>query len=312
MGYLKFAISSHRILKSGHFIRFEVTTIPYMRNQPSNVPRNVLIAVSNSLQEPWLSFLNKGLAKTWLSDLEVNENQILHFFSNPPNKLMQTLNQFIERERWLRGKARSRLLAYTLMFLLKPIKNYVPAYELANKEVIEARGTQLRVKFPDTYASLRWRRLSVIDFYLKNTDFDYLIFVNPSTYLNLSALKDFLDKVKDFNYGGMIKNSADSPFVVGSFIVLSRRCAKDILEKRKALPTHVMDDVAIGSLLSEIGINPTTLNSLEVLTKEINLQNFDYTKCINYKIKVLQNQKRLDVFVLKAIHEQYKALQEGF
>lgn len=279
-----------------------------MKNQSSNVPRNVLIAVSNSLQEPWLSFLNEGLAKTWLSDLDVNENQILHFFSNPPNKLMQTLNKFIERERWHRGKARSYLLAYMLMFLLKPIKNYVPAYELAKEEVILARGAQLRVKFPDTYASLRWRRLSVIDFYLKNTDFDYLIFVNPSTYLNLRALKDFLHKAKNLDYGGMIKNSADSPFVVGSFIVLSRRCAKEILEKRNALPTHVMDDVAIGSLLSENGIKPTSLNSLELLTEEINLQNFDFTNCINYKIKVLQNQKRLDVFVLKAIHAQYKAL----
>ena len=289
-----------------------MSTLCFMEDQLSNGPKNFLIAVSNSLQDPWLSFLNEGLAETWLSDLQINEDQILHYFSDSPNKITQALNTFIEKERWYKGKARSYIIAYLLMFLLKPIKSFVPPYEIVNEELIKARGLQLRVKFPDTYTSLRWRRLSVIDFFLKNTNFDYLIFVNPSTYLNLRALRDFLDEAVGLEYGGMIKNSADSPFVVGSFIVLSRRCAKKILDKRNVLPTHVMDDVAIGSLLYDCGINPVPLDSLEVLTEEIDLQEFDYTKCINYKIKVLINKKRKDVFVLKEIHEQYKNLQTGF
>ena len=135
---------------------------------------------------------------------------------------------------------------------------------------------------------------------------------NPSSYINLSLLeKEIKNSKTGINYGGMVKHSADSAFIVGSFILISRKVASLMVAKRFLIPTHTIDDVAFGAFLTQFGIAPkeiksVNLNSIDDLSA---LSESDLQKTIQFKVKALVENQRIDSLILVQLHNQLRNLK---
>jgi hypothetical protein len=101
-----------------------------------------------------------------------------------------------------------------------------------------------------------WKFIGVTSWLLKMFDFDYLIRVNSSAYLNLDKLEELLKK--GVEYAGPESNKNFAP---GWFVVLSRATALKLVEftgKQKRLKIE-NDDAMIGKILNRMDIPLTKI-----------------------------------------------------
>lgn len=224
----------------------------------------VLVAAIHCIREPWLEISLNGYKNSWSKQNTLNF-QFIDFYSNEPNRLSILINRIIEDLRWNKGKFISYLVAYFHMILLFPFRFYIPKLKEHKGFRYNFGHTVFRIFFPDLTSTLRWKKLSIIKFFLNNSQFEYLVIANPSSYINLSLLnKEISNSQLEIDYGGMVKYSADSAFVVGSFILISRKVASLMVTKRFLIPTHTIDDVAFGAFLTRFGIDPTEIKSVNL------------------------------------------------
>jgi hypothetical protein len=114
---------------------------------------------------------------------------------------------------------------------------------------------------------------SLFAFDLFKDKYDYIVRSNVSTVIDINNLVKYLD-INNVDYGGSVLklNCNDEKynltekylgtiFVEGTSIVLSNKIVNFILENKNILP-NVIDDVAIGYLLTKNNIYPTQLNIL--------------------------------------------------
>ena len=269
------------------------------------------IAVIHCLRSPWIEISNSGYMKSW--GLQNSQFCTFHdFFSKKPNRLSVNLNRFIENIRWNHGKFPSYILAYSLMFFLFPLRWYIPRIKFKRSKELNLHHDMYRVYFPDSITSLRWKKLAIIKYFLDNSNDDFLIIANPSSYLNLDKLVAVVgDERSGFDYCGMVKHSADSAFIVGSFILISRKVATLMVAKRFLIPTHTSDDVAFGAFLTRSGIVPIDIESVELnsASEFSTLSENVLRNTIQFKVKALVENQRIDSQILVQLHDRLRNMQ---
>lgn len=271
---------------------------------------SVLFAICSVDSNPWDKICLEGTFKTWLKRIE-NTDEVRIVLGPRPNQVTKFLSERIEDLRWHSGKAISYFLAYFLMFTLFPLRSLIPKLHeeivTQNNHVIKYK--KWRLFFPESLTSLRWKKIAIVNHFLQNFDHDFLVIANPSTYVNIPQLRKLLALMKEDYldrplYCGMVEKSADSLFVVGSFILLNRVAARTIIDKRFQIPVHTLDDVAFGKLFSDLGILPVDCHSKRISTLEdlTSMPKEQIIDCINFKVKSIgQTRAESDIDMLKKI-----------
>lgn len=139
-------------------------------------------------------------------------------------------------------------------------------------EEIRYSDRLFEIKGKNTYVpGLLDKTIKAIKYFIKNTDFDFIVRTNISTVIDIEELKKKLTSVSSKNiYGGhlfraiwinevggitpeVFKRIGGTEFVSGTSIVLSRSVCEYISNNEELLDYSIIDDVSIGLLLKNIG-----------------------------------------------------------
>jgi len=234
------------------------------QNDSDQARPSFLVGIMHVTKDPWLSIAKDGQIPGWEQSNYKNFSVI--YFFGVSNSITSGINSVIENLRWVRGRYASYAISYFLMFSLRPWLNSLPKNKLVGKDRSKIHAAALRVKIPELTATMRWKKLSFLNYFLEKTDAEYVIISTSSSLINFKPIVEFIINTTDIDeaiYAGRIHTSYDCDFTSGSFTLMNRRSASLLLESRKLIPVHVMDDIGFGTAFKKIGLTPKKIESVD-------------------------------------------------
>jgi hypothetical protein len=265
---------------------------------------SVLCAISHGLYVPWLEILKEGQSKTWLAQPTPDNVEIIHYHGTPLNSIIYPLDKIHERIRWS-NRYMYRLLKVFDNLLLGPWMNYLPTSEKSS--LLNSKQEVLHIRFPDTYVTYRWKLLGLMNFFLNNTNHDYLFTTTTASYINLKALSRRILEFQpgDLYFGALPYEGAD--FVSGSNRIFSRETVEKLLRAKSLWKPGIIEDLAVGQLLLKLGIQPTFIPIINISCLQ-ELESFEdetFHNNYHFRLKSGPNSKREDVKIMKSFHSKY-------
>jgi hypothetical protein len=263
--------------------------------------KKILVAIDSTLKEPYISITKEGPIATWANSKHDNVG-ILVYYSKKPKKMMLFLDNWVEILRWKSGRNASYAISYFLMWVLWPYRRYVPTIRPSRTLDLNTVD-EVKVSFLEARFLQRWKKLAIIQNFVENSKFDFLLLITPSCYINQTNLNEYIKTLPiDVPvYAGSLQKAHDGPFISGGTLVMNKAAAKILITNRFKVPTHLMDDVAFGVTMNKLGVNLTTFPYL-------NLTNFENIKSLDLKkyfyIRVAQGliKSRSDAANMRKIH----------
>lgn len=235
----------------------------------SNVEPVFLVAVMHINREPWISIVRDGQIPTW-SLQAYNKFEVIYFHGTT-NHIYAALNSVIEKMRWKLGRNASYAISYFMMVAFFPWRNSVPTYINSYRDKSGIEEKSIHVKIPDMISTIRWKKMAILEYFVEKSNADYLIITNASSVFNLKRMVHLVtDKHMPGTpiYAGPLHHGYDCIFVSGSFTLLDKTASRKLLDVRKRIPLHVMDDIGFGTAFKKLEINPVEIDSLAISTEE--------------------------------------------
>ena len=194
-----------------------------------------------------------------------------------------------------------------------PQNSHVVFYQ--GGEETKIKNNILTVKSSDKYQDIGYKTLQAFDWVNSNLNFDYIIRINTSTFLNTNKLIQFLTENKnEYLYRGRILNNKFNEnhvkWVSGAEILMSKNTFKLLLKNKNKFDFSLPDDVAIGKLLLSLGVKPQNSDS-----KIFNIKVFDNTKLeygYHFRCRVddpYYYPRILDSIFMKFLHKESQNLK---
>ena len=273
--------------------------------------RSILCGVVNALYPPWIEIVKEGQEKTWLSEELLIRCEFVHFHGSPINRNFMYFDIFRSRMRFKNSFVDYgfRFLEY---FMYAPFLLYVPK-SFSSKKLV-TRTKAINIAEPDFYATVRWKLIGVMDYFINQTSHDFLFLTTSSSYIIPAKLVSFIDELPDGDVyaGGLPYEAAE--FVSGSNRIFSRSLVIKILKNRRKWDPTVLEDVALGKLIKGLGVVPnfsplTNIGSLDELRK---MGNSEILKSYHFRLKSQRfagsDLIRDDVEIMHELHNRVKKL----
>ena len=246
-------------------------------NELSEFQPKILVGIMHVTKDPWLSITRDGQLPAW--SLSSYRNFSTLYFFGFSNAITTRLNTIIENLRWNKGRYASYGISYVLMVVLRPWLSSLPKAKLVGESKSKIAAHSLLVRIPELTSTMRWKKLTFLKYFLDQTNADFVVITTSSSLLNFGPIIGFLRRQARLDkpfYAGRLCVGHDCEFTSGSFTVMNREAASLLLENRKLIPLHVMDDIGFGTAFQKIGIEPEeipsidleSLNALREITKE--------------------------------------------
>lgn len=175
-------------------------------------------------------------------------------------------------------------------------------YNNNSLDSIKMDGDSLFIPCEDGISNLGYKVLKSFEYILEKIDFDYIYKMNCSSYLNKSMLRDIvLENQRDNLYGGFLGKHNDIDFASGAGTLLSKDLVKYIVDNQENWDHSLVEDVAIGKLLSNITIFPMDRVSI---VDGIDIDKIN-TKCYHYRCKNDHNRDN-DIIIMRELYNKYK------
>jgi hypothetical protein len=263
----------------------------------------VLVALFHGLYEPWLSILNQGQAKTWLDLDRPSEIQVVHFHSTKLGALGWKFDRLHEFLRW-----KNKWFAYVLQIFDRlvgfPLMFYVPSYSRSEK--LDTTDLAVHIHFPDSYQFMRWKDLSVLKYFVTETNADFIFMSTTSSYLLPHKLLEVIQAFPMNKVYAGVDPYNGANFAAGNNRLISRDVANLILKHRIRFDPGVIEDRAMGEMLTRMKIEFKPLPSLHV-TSEDELDGTPNSKLMSHfhiRVKSGAFHKRNDVSLMRAVHRR--------
>lgn len=263
-------------------------------------PKVIIIAIHGPY-EPWLSILEEGQKRTWMS--EDFASKVINVFGRKINSKYQRLDQRIYFLRWSRHK----IIAYTSLALEAAIKKII-RLDKCRPQVLttmdDSFGEVWGIRMPDSLLLQGLKNMTVFRQALKY-EFDFMVTTITSTYLNVELLEKFLSNMEPEKFvGGRIEKSGNMFYQQGSLRVYSRDVVESLVLNSKEYKHWKIEDIAMGDLTKS---HYSKLVEIPNLTLESNgdvaeLSNYNLETTISYRCKSSQNGKRIDSSIMKSLH----------
>ena len=277
-------------------------------SQLTNKPQiKVLCGVVHGLYSPWISILEEGQLVTWLNEPFPDNFSVVHFHAKPVGSFGLKVDQLHERIRW-GGRAPNRLLRFMDRILSIPFLLKIPRY--TSSDSLPAAIPGIHIHFPDIYATMRWKDLSILKYFLEESDADLLFMTTTSSYIRPSALIDYCQSLSGVDIYSGSKPYPDADFASGANRILSRSAAQAVHDSRIFWDPAIIEDVALGDLLRKNGItfsgfdqiNIPSLDHLETLSDSDLFSNY------HFRVKSGSHTDRNDIKIMKALSERFKQI----
>jgi hypothetical protein len=217
----------------------------------------ILILVMKAPYAPWDQLFENCAERTWAQTKQLDCNlKILKYCGNPLPRIVRRAILFIQ------SRSKLKFLWYRQRVLF-------PKAQL--------KQDTITVEIYDTWNSMFKKFLGALAWILKNEEFDYLVRINSTAYINLDNLRTFLETKVD--YAGP---SNGKKFASGWAIILSRNAVERMVEYVKVnrfMPVR-SDDHIVSEVMKK--------NNMEIT----------FFPATNYGEGILVNKKSLEKFVM--------------
>jgi len=225
----------------------------------------ILVGIMHVNQNPWLKIAQDGQIPSW-KESKFQNFSVIYFFSLT-SRLGTLINQIIESLRWSRFRFLSYLIQFLLMIFFRPWIRFIPKGFLVSSPESKIDATALKVRIPELFSTMRWKKLVFLKYFLEKTSAEFVIISNSSSILNFDPILEFLndfDNNENYLYAGKVhQNHKCGEYASGSYVLLNRRSAALLLENTHLIPVHAMDDVVFGMAFNRFGISPISLKSFD-------------------------------------------------
>lgn len=267
-----------------------------------NKPK-VLLALFHGLYEPWLSILHQGQEKTWLRLDRPPEVQVVHFHATKLRTPGWKFDRFHEFLRW-----KNKWFAYVLEIFDRlvgfPLMLYIPSYSRSNE--LKITDPAVHIHFPDSYQFMRWKDLSVLKYFVTETNADFIFMSTTSSYLLPNKLLEQIQTLQRNRVYAGVNPYEGANFAAGNNRLISRDVAKLILKYRYRFDPGIIEDRAMGEMLTKMKIGFTPLPSLHLTSKDDLDRTSNSELMNNFHIRVKSGafNERNDVSLMEAVHER--------
>ena len=219
---------------------------------------SLLVAVSQGNTEPWLTIWKEGQEKTWIKS-NVKNVDVIHFKSKPTPSIIQVIDRFHEKNRY---KKRIGLWQGRIdKIITKAISHRIPKYSFSYENSL------LTVNSWSTYQLQGRRFIALYDWFIRQTDYEFLFTTNTSSYINKKNLSNLIQEFdnRDLIYAGyLLPEDQKQQFVSGAGTLLSRKCIELIIENWDKFKFDTLEDVSHGDLMRDLGVSPIPLSRVEL------------------------------------------------
>lgn len=224
-----------------------------------------LFLIMSTLRDPWLS-LNENAKSTWLNHVDRNNSKYFYCFGR---------EEFTKID-YLRDLAFSKGILF-------------PCNEFSEQRMATfSSSDEIRVDLADRWGSMLAKFAEASKLLFDTLDFDFLVRLGPSTFVNINALEKCLDSGNDY-CGANVKSKN---FASGWGSIFSREAIKAIVQydQRYARAyAKKYDDEAIGDMMRNLGFyfNPCPSAIFTPARQEENLQEavFIRAKAVGQRLK---------------------------
>jgi len=279
-----------------------------MRN--SRKPAKVLCAISHGLYEPWLSILRDGQQQTWLSEEFPEDFEVVHYHATPVGKLLQKLDMLHEKIRW-KNRYLGSSLCFFDNFILAPLLSYIPKSQ--NSELLTSHENVIHIKFPDTYLTYRWKFLSLLKYFVYETNSDFLFITSTSSYVQPHLVLNFVNNIPNNSTYAGAEPYEGAGFISGSNRIVSREIALQTLKSRNKWKPGIIEDVEFTRLVKANGNQLMTfpIANIDSMASLLETPDAFIKRTYHFRLKSISGAKRNDVPIMKSLHERVLRLKNG-
>ena len=247
-------------------------------------------------EDPWKTINQDGQEPTWLRDLGERDHYIAAYsLGNLGDSQINPRNH--RKVQFLGHSSRTHRLSDPEFF-----KEHHARFE-------GVRG----------YGSLVGTTLSAINYLVNESDCDFIVRTNVSSYWEIENLRSFLGDKPQKNYyagraeklyAGIRGRIQDTQYASGAGMILSVDVAKHLLENYTKISTSFIDDIAIGRLASTLGLTLENLTRIDIESLEIleTLSNEEIANNYHFRCKSYINpglaEPRGDIEIMKELHRR--------
>lgn len=271
----------------------------------------LLIVVGQVLSEPWLSISREGQFSTWIPEAQECGVRVRHSHGNRSGPVVRVFDRWHEWLRW-RGVGRSvvpRLDSWAGNFFLDTIP------EVSIGQFLEDGHTAWHQNLTDVYACQRWKVVGSLAQALQE-DFTHVYFTTASSYVRVSRLVEVVNSLPATRvYAGTrhVDSISGQTFASGANRILSRDVVELVVDQRRRYRNDVMEDVGLGRLISEVGVDLTELPSVNVSSLH-ELQRLDDAALLsNFHFRMTSGTRRSrqDAHLMKALHSRLQTISNS-
>jgi len=291
-----------------HVLSFKPFNSGSMTTNSITSPK-VLCAVSHGLYEPWLTILREGQQATWLT-LAFPENfEVVHYHGTPVGKFVQGMDRLHERIRW-KNRYFGSILRLIDNCSLALLVNYIPKSE--KSKLLTTSESAIHIKFPDTYLTYRWKFLSLLEYFLYETDSEFLFVTSTASYIQPDLVLKFVRAIPDQSTLAGAEPYDGAGFISGSNRIISRKIALQTLQTRKKWKPGIIEDVEFSRLVisNQNKIKSFPIVNIDSIAKLSGTSDSFISNTYHFRLKSIQGSTRNDVSIMKALHQRVLQLRK--
>ena len=135
--------------------------------------------------------------------------------------------------------------------------------------VKENTAKEIYFDIEESYFSMSKKTIKAFDFALDNKDFDYIVRINSSTYVDKNKLMEYISTLPDKNVFAGVEVQATPKWCVGWSYVISKDVIEKIVAHKSLLRNDITDDLSLSYLINEIQVPYTKLPFASIDKREI-------------------------------------------
>jgi hypothetical protein len=263
-----------------------------------------VVAIAQAKSEPWETIWHKGQVPTWI-DRYKDEFNIVNVSGIPMGNLWKFFDAFHEKKRYSEkcGKWQGRL-----DYLFVPwLRRNLPTWEKLPSSQID----EIQIRTNSSYIFAGRRLLGTINWFFRETNYDFLFLTTTSSLINLRLLEKQISEFAPSQpiYAGHILGKVPNEFVSGAGQLLNRKTAELVLQNYRKFPHQMLNDAALGLHLRNHGVQPLEIQWCWVDSKKQveDLRLIDLKQTMHYRVKT-STVPRQDEKVMKLLHEKLMKL----
>lgn len=171
----------------------------------------------------------------------------------------------------------------------------------------------------ESYYTMSRKTLSAFEWALENKQFDYIIRINSSTYVDNKLLSEYINQFEDTNVFAGIEVDMEPKWMVGWCYIISKDVVQKFVDNKHLFSHTITDDLAISYVANEIEIPYTKLKICSINKTDTawsligyNGPSFEFTdfnECVKAEMPFYRCKNDLDRTVDKHImQELYRTL----